>query len=56
LLNWRKEFWETRTNGTSWVWKLLENACEEEETTAMAMIEAAELVMPEKCLTTTIDA
>ena len=46
---------ETRTNGTKWVWQLLENACKEDEETAKAMIEAAELIIPEKCLTTTID-
>jgi hypothetical protein len=51
LEKWRAEFWgkldcnslETRTSGAKQVWELLHNACLEDQATAVALIEAAEL-------------
>jgi hypothetical protein len=34
---------ETRTSGSKQVWELLHNACNEDESTALALIEAGEL-------------
>jgi hypothetical protein len=36
-------FLETRTSGSKQVWELLHTACMEDEGTALALIEAAEL-------------
>ncbi len=51
LEKWREEFWgklasnsvETRTSGAKQVWELLHSACLEDQGTALALIEAAEL-------------
>jgi len=43
LDKWRKEFWETRTQGQAHIWQLLRNACEESPETAEALIVAAGL-------------
>ncbi|CDW75559.1 c2 domain containing protein [Stylonychia lemnae] len=51
LDKWRKEFWETRTQGSSHIWQLLRNACEEVPETAEALIQAAGLTMPQNSLT-----
>lgn len=55
LENWRKEFWETRTSGSKQVWQLLKTACEEDEDTAIALISASGLQLPQDSLTTAID-
>ena len=55
LDKWRKEFWETRTQGSSHIWQLLRNACEETPETAEALILAAGLTMPQNSLTLVID-
>jgi len=46
---------ETRTSGAKQVWELLKTACIEDHGTAIALIEAAELQLPQNCLTTVID-
>lgn len=55
LEKWRKEFWETRTQGSQHIWQLLRNACEETPETAQALILAAGLQMPQNSLTLVID-
>ena len=40
---WRKEFWETRTQGARQIWNLLHSACEEDHETAEALILASGL-------------
>lgn len=55
LARWRDEFWETRTTGQRQVWELLRTACGENEMTAMALVEAAELRLPQNSLTCAID-
>ncbi len=55
LDKWRKEFWETRTQGSQHIWQLLRNACEETPETAEALILAAGLQMPQNSLTLIID-
>lgn len=40
LEKWRKEFWETRTQGSMQIWQLLRTACEEDPATAEALIQA----------------
>jgi Ubiquitin-binding domain len=55
LDKWRKEFWETRTQGASHIWQLLRNACEEDPATAEALIIAQGLTMPQNSLTLVID-
>jgi hypothetical protein len=55
LEKWREEFWETRTSGSKQVWELLHSCCNEDQGTAKALIEAAELQLPQNCLTTVID-
>jgi hypothetical protein len=56
LQQWRNEFWETRTSGSQEIWQLLKNACAEDHCTAQALIEAADLTMPQNSLTTCIDS
>ena len=46
---------ETRTTGSRQVWDLLKTACGEAEMTAVALIEAAELRLPQNSLTCAID-
>jgi hypothetical protein len=46
---------ETRTSGSKQVWELLHIACREDEATALALIDAAELQLPQNSLTTAID-
>jgi hypothetical protein len=46
---------ETRTSGSKQVWELLHHACTEEEATALALIEACDLQLPQNSLTTAID-
>ena len=46
---------ETRTSGSQEIWQLLRNACLEDQETAEALIEAADLTMPQNSLTTCID-
>ena len=54
---WRKEFWETRTNGNKHIWTLIKNACEEDHETAELLIkETGGLKMPQNSLTLIIDA
>ncbi len=55
LDKWRKEFWETRTQGSAHIWQLLRNACDETPDTAEALIMAAGLTMPQNSLTLVID-
>ena len=65
LQQWRNEFWgkflpysliaETRTSGTQEIWQLLRNACSADADTALALVKAAELTMPQNSLTTCID-
>ena len=55
LEKWRKEFWETRTSGSQEIWALLQNCVAEDNETALALIEAAELTMPQNSLTTCVD-
>jgi len=55
LDKWRKEFWETRTQGSAHIWQLLRNSCEETPETAEALILAAGLTMPQNSLTLVID-
>ena len=55
LDKWRKEFWETRTQGSQHIWQLLRNACDETPETAEALILAAGLQMPQNSLTLVID-
>ena len=43
---WRREFWETRTQGSRQIWNLLKSACEEDPDTAEALILASGLQMP----------
>jgi hypothetical protein len=46
---------ETRTSGSKQVWELLHIACREPEATSLALVEAAELQLPQNSLTTAID-
>ena len=66
LEKWRKEFWgkwfavshkllDTRTQGSSQVWNLLNSACSEDSATAEALILASGLQMPNNSLTLVID-
>lgn len=55
LDKWRKEFWETRIQGSAHIWQLLRNSCEETPETAEALISAAGLSMPQNSLTLVID-
>lgn len=55
LEKWRKEFWETRTQGSPHIWQLLRNSCEESPETAEALIMAAGLKIPQNSLTLVID-
>lgn len=55
LDKWRKDFWDTRTQGYPHVWQLLKNACEEDSSTAEAIILAAGLQMPSNSLTLVVD-
>jgi hypothetical protein len=48
-------FLETRTSGSKEIWQLLQNACQEDNETAQALIGAADLTMPQNSLTTCID-
>ena len=55
LDKWRKDFWETRTSGSRHIWNCIRSACEETPDTAVALILAAELQMPQNSLTLCID-
>lgn len=46
---------ETRTSGSKQVWQLLKNACEASNEDAQALIQAAQLQLPQESLTTAID-
>ena len=46
---------ETRTGGSKHVWQLLKNCCEADADTAMAIIAASGLQLPQDSLTTAID-
>ena len=46
---------ETRTSGSKQVWQLLKNACEADNEDAFALIQAAQLQLPQDSLTTAID-